>query len=128
MISEYDHTIKKMERLEDHIILLNTILDDNIEMEAMEEQLKSKLTKYRETEQPEPLSFEELKGKADEPVWIADLEIPSCSEWRIVREYWSDGVGGEVDFEGGCESLLRDDYNKTWLAYAQKPRGHGNEL
>lgn len=73
--------------------------------------------------EPEARAFEfsELENKVDEPVWFADLEIPACSEWRIVSDYWDDGAGGEANFKDEFEPFCESDYGKTWLAYDRQP-------
>ena len=57
----------------------------------------------------QPLTLEELREMDGEPVWIHGIENDDFlwEGWHIWR----------------YESMILKDYNKTWLAYRQKPNG-----
>lgn len=62
----------------------------------------------------EPLTLPELQEMDGKPVWIKCIPYPDLSCWGIRYRY-----GDCVD---GYHAIFRDEnYNKTWLAYRQKP-------
>jgi hypothetical protein len=62
-----------------------------------------------------PLTFDELRGMAGEPVYIHYPKAPEYGRWGIVEGV---SIGGAVMFKRDY-SLY--DYGEQWFAYRQKP-------
>ena len=66
------------------------------------------------TNRNEPLTLDELRQMAGEPVWVQSPGVPEYGRWAIVE-----GVGENCLFLH--DDFTCHDYGKTWLAYRQKP-------
>lgn len=78
-----------------------------------------------ERENPTPLTLDELRQMAGEPVWIK-LFDPDEEFWAL-RNDWVDTRNPEPMILLHGRWYLHDDYGKTWLAYRQKPKEDGND-
>lgn len=76
-----------------------------------------------------PLTLEELREMAGEPVWIADLLIPDCSCYHFVQKL--DGhyllieprfyPAKDVMIPHYCANDENQGYGRSWIAYRRKP-------
>lgn len=65
----------------------------------------------------DPLTLEQLREMAGEPVWVQEIAGSQKGQWRIVKGPWHD-VGLWLDSGGMLEC---EDMGKTWLAYRRRP-------
>ena len=70
-----------------------------------------------------PLTLEELKAKAWEPVYIVSLSDHSDDGYGIVHMLDSGEVFVKVRNAEGGMSCYEEDCGKDWLAYTRKPEG-----
>lgn len=80
------------------------------------------LQEKAERENPQPLTFEELREMVGEPVWVEDLsKVPGRGGWCSV------GMDGDAYIPWVSHWWYEiNDYGETWLAYRTKPK-EGNE-
>ena len=75
----------------------------------------------RATENPQPLTLDELREIEGEIVWV---ETDECKEWYRTGEAGSSGIRS---LDGRLTTLKDADYGKTWIAYRTKPERSGEE-
>lgn len=71
--------------------------------------------------QNEPLTWEELKEMAGEPVYIVEPK-KSISSWMLIDEVDEKSMWCVVGM-GSCYRNFYKTYGKTWLAYRRPPEG-----
>ena len=73
----------------------------------------------QERENPKPLTLDELREMAGEPVFIVTKH---GSNWDIVNVSKEDGGPYPVYFQRYGRGLQENGYGKTWLAYRSEPQ------
>lgn len=113
-----------MARMIDKQVMLNLIIDakrTDPETGSFAEWLAEYLVQHLSTlTQPnEPLTWEELKEMAGEPVYIVEPK-KSISSWMLIDEVDEKSMWCVVE-TGSCYRNFYKTYGKTWLAYAYPP-------
>lgn len=80
----------------------------------------SALRAQQQAEDNSPLTLDELRQMACEPVWFVRGE---CGWWRILDVICVSACEEFILFADGSRDFLSD-YGKTWLAYRHKPETH----
>lgn len=74
-----------------------------------------------ERENPNPITWEEMKQMNEEPVYIVDLLGEGRTGWHILS--WDYRKSGQylVLSSRHCNGFLSEEYGETWVCYKYKP-------
>ncbi|MDU7339308.1 MAG: hypothetical protein E7L17_14490 [Clostridium sp.] len=114
-----------MDRLTDAIITVN-LLPSNYNLRIDEENAIDKVVRaavafnaenLRPAPENNPLTLDQIRQMDGQPVYIKDIPPYDYEAWKIISNIDDE----QVDFTEG-DGYRLSGYNKTWIAYARKPK------
>lgn len=76
-----------------------------------------------ERDNPQPLSWDELKQMNEVPVYIIDLYDEGREGWYILSWDHRSSCQYLVLSSRHCNGFLSDEYGESWVAYKHEPKG-----